>query len=112
MKLCKHAKYKVIDDIKDPKWMTDEVLISVNKVHEDVEHYIIRFSNTKPIPRFSSVSAQEKYGWFYMSGKMIRRFHKQKNGNGMVYVVPMSRKETFEPIKDCKCEQAEFDLFR
>jgi len=103
LKLCKHQKHKVIDNIKSPKWSTDEILISVDRVPEDVEHYIIRFTDESP---------KKKYGWFYMSGKMIRRFHKQKNGRGEVYVVPMRRSEPFTPDKECNCENLEFDLFK
>lgn len=88
-RFCKHEKYKVIDNIWEPKYSTDEVLINVERIPEDVEHFIIKFKKCNKYP-----------DWFYMSGKMIRRFHKQKNGNGMVYVVPMSRRETFEPIKE------------
>ena len=93
MELCKHARYKVIDWIKDPKWSTDEILINTDAIDQNVEHYIIQFSNESP---------KNKYGWFYMSGKVIRRFHKQKNGHGWVYVVPMSKREEFTPIKKCE----------
>lgn len=91
MKLCKHQKHKVIDNIKGPKWSTDEILINVASVPEDVEHYIIQFSDESP---------RKKYGFFYMSGKMIRRFKQVPNGRGMMYVVPMGRREEFEPIKE------------
>lgn len=91
LNLCKHAKYIKIDNIKSPKWSTDEILINVDRVHEDVEHYIIQFTDESP---------KNKYGWFYMSGKMIRRFRTQPNGRGNVYVVPMSRREEFIPIKE------------
>jgi len=74
-RFCKHEKYKVIDNIWEPKYSTDEVLINVERVPEDYEHFIIKF-------------------------KKCNRFHKQKNGGGMVYCVPMSRRETFEPIKE------------
>lgn len=96
MRLCKHDKHRVIDNIRSPKWSTDEILINVDRIHEDVEHYIIRFTDESP---------KNKYGWFYMSGKVIRRFHKQKNGAGMMYVVPMSRREEFEPLKECNHER-------
>lgn len=91
MKLCKHEPHLVVDWILDPKWSTNEVLIDVDKVgkHENV---LIRFANLSP---------QKKYGWFYMSGKMIRKHKTQPNGRGTVYVVPLSKREEFEPIKQC-----------
>lgn len=101
MKLCKHAKYKAIDHILEPKYSTDEILINVASVPEDIEHFLIKFKKCTKYP-----------DWFYMSGKMIRRFHKQKNGRGEVYVVPMNRKETFVADKECNCENLEFDLFK
>jgi len=101
VKFCKHQKYKAIDHILEPKYSTDEVLISVAAVPEDVEHFIIKFKKCNKYP-----------DWFYMSGKMIRRHKKQPNGRGEVYVVPMRRSETFTPIKDCNCENLEFDLMR
>lgn len=94
VKLCKHDKYKVIDHILEPKYSTDEILINVASVLEDVEHYIIKFKKCAKYP-----------DWFYMSGKMIRRFHTQPNGAGKVYVVPMSRREEFEPNKECNHER-------
>ena len=100
-KLCKHAKYKAIDHILEPKYSTDEILISVASVPEDIEHLLIKFKKCNKYP-----------DWFYMSGKMIRRFHKQKSGRGEVYVVPMNRREAFEPIKNCNCDNLVMDLFR
>ena len=100
-KLCKHAKYKAIDHILEPKYSTDEILISVASVPEDIEHLLIKFKKCNKYP-----------DWFYMSAKMVRRHKKQKNGGGEVYVVPMRRSETFTPDKECRCEQAEFDFLR
>lgn len=98
MKLCKHQPHKVIDDIWEPKWSTNEILIHVDKVPKEVEHYIIRFKNKSP---------RDKYGWFYLSGKVIRRYKKQPNGKGFVYCVPMSKRESFIPIKNCNCMNVE-----
>ena len=95
MILCKHDNYKVIDHILEPKYSTQEILISTDAISPNIEHYLIRFS--KPAP-------QEKYGWFYMSGKTIRRHKKQKNGRGEVYVVPLSKREEFIPNKTCEHE--------
>ncbi len=101
-KLCKHKVERVITDILDPKFSTDEVLIDTNDV-KDVENVVIRFKNE---------GSKKKYGWFYMSGKMIRRYRTQPNGRIMVYVVPLNKREEFTPIKDCNCENLEFDLFK
>ena len=95
MKLCKHEPHKIIDWVKDPKWSTDEILINVDAISKDIEHYIIKFSNESP---------SKKYGWFYMSGAVIRKCKTQPNGHGSVYVVPMSSRESFEPLKQCKHE--------
>lgn len=99
MKLCKHQPHKVIDDIWEPRYHDKKILIHVRKVPQDIEHYIIRFEYPKP---------KEDYGWFYMSGKMIRRHQKQDNGQGEVYVVPLNKRETFIPDKNCNCLNAEF----
>lgn len=93
MTLCKHDNYKTISDIWEPKYSTDEILIHVDKVPRDVEHFLIKFSKASPA---------DKYGWFYMSGKMIRRHRKQRNGNGEVYVVPLNKREEFTPQKQCE----------
>lgn len=99
MKLCKHKPHRVIDTIWEPRYHDDKILIHVDKVPQDIEHYIIRFSKEAP---------KEKYGWFYMSGKMIRRHQKQKNGKGEVYCVPLNKRETFIPDKNCNCMNYEF----
>lgn len=95
MRFCKHQHYIVISDIKSPKWSTDEVLISKRKVTDKVEHYLLRFSDKSP---------KEKFGWFYLAGKDIRKCKTQINGAGEVYVVPMRRRQTWQPIKDCNCD--------
>lgn len=101
MRLCKHAKYKVIDHILEPKYSTDEILISVAAVPEDVEHFLIKFKKCNKYP-----------DWFYMSRNDIaKRTKKQPNGRGEVYVVPMNRREAFEPIKNCNCDNLVMDLF-
>lgn len=94
MRLCKHDKHRVIDHILEPKYSTDEILINVASVPDDVEHLIIKFKKCNKYP-----------DWFYMSAKVVRRFRKQKNGNGMVYVVPMDRREEFEALKECNHER-------
>lgn len=93
MTLCKHQPHKGIDDIWEPKYSTKDILINVEKVPKDVEHFVIQFSKESP---------KKVYGWFYMSGKMIRRHKKQANGSGAVYVVPLSKREDFIPLKNCE----------
>lgn len=95
MKFCKHQHYIVIDNIKSPKWSTDEVLINTKKVHDKVEHYLIRFTDKSP---------REKYGWMYFAGKDIRNAKTQINGNGLMYVVSMKKRQPWQPIKDCNCD--------
>ena len=98
MKLCKHSIHKVINDIKSPKWSTDEILISTDKVSDRIEHYIISFSDQNP---------RDKYGWFYLAGKDIRRAKTQPNGRGQVYVVSMKKRQPFTADKNCNCMNVE-----
>lgn len=100
MRFCRHQHYIVIDDIQSPKWSTDEILINKRKISNKVEHYLIRFSDKSP---------KDKYGWFYLAGKDIRKCKTQPNGKGEVYVVPMKRRQPWNPIKDCNCENMELD---
>lgn len=102
MRLCRHQPHKVIDWIKDPKWLTKEIRIDESAISPNIEHYIIRFANTKAIPQFNDKSAQEEYGWFYMGGNTIRRHKTVKNGAINVYLVPLSKRQEFEPIKHCE----------
>lgn len=90
---CKHHPHKVIDWVKSPKWSTDEILINVARVPESTNDYLIQFTDESP---------KKKYGWFYMDGKDIRRSPKQSNGTGQVYVVPMSKRQEWQPIKQCE----------
>lgn len=93
MRLCKHETHKVIDDIKAPKYSNQSIRINVNKVTDAVEHYLIQFQDESP---------KKEFGWFYMSGKVIRRHKIVPNGNGMVYEVPLSKREPFEQINPCE----------
>lgn len=99
MTLCKHQPHKVIDWILEPRYHDMRVLIDTSKINPKIEHYIIRFAKEAP---------KEKYGWFYLSGKTIRQHQKQPNGKIEVYCVPLSKRETFMPLKDCDCLNAEF----
>jgi hypothetical protein len=90
MKLCRHANYHIIDWVREPRYHDDSILINTGAIIPGVEHYIIKFTNCNQYP-----------DWFYMSGKVIRRHHTQANGSSNVYVVPMGKREAFEPIKNC-----------
>lgn len=92
MKLCKHEPHKVIDDILAPKWSNKTIRINVEKVSPHIEHYIIQFVEDSP---------KKLYGWFYMSGKVIRRHKVLPNGAGKVYEVPLDKREEFEPDNNC-----------
>lgn len=96
MKLCKHANYRTIDWIKAPRYHDNRVLIDESKITPKIEHYLIRFTDKGP---------RDKYGWFYMSGKVIRRYPTQRNGRIMVHAVPLTKMEKFVPDKECKCNQ-------
>lgn len=96
MMLCKHMPHTVINWIKEPKYSTHEILISKDKVDAANEHLLIKFTNCPSIP-----------DWFYMSRKMVRKCRTQTNGNGVVYVVPLSKREPFVQIKPCEHMNAE-----
>ena len=96
MKLCKHQPHRVIDWIKAPRYHDNRILIDESKITPKIEHYIFRFTDEAP---------KKKYGWFYLSGKVIRRYGTQRNGRIMVYAVPLTKTEKFIPDKKCKCMQ-------
>ena len=48
--LSPYQKHKVIDHILEPKYSTDEILISVASVPEDVEHFLIKFKKCNKYP--------------------------------------------------------------
>ncbi len=100
-KLCRHKIDRYITDILNPKFSTNEVLIDKNDV-QGVENVLIRFS---------AEGSKERYGWFLMSGKMIRSHRTQPNGRITVHVVPLNKRQEFTPIKDCSCENLVMDLF-
>lgn len=93
---CKHEKYKVIDWIREPKYSTNQVLINVDRVPENIKHYLVKFTDCNSIPE-----------WFYLSGADIRKSKIQPNGRGRVYCVDLSKRREFKPIKDCNCANLE-----
>lgn len=97
MRLCKHEPHKTIDWIQSPKWSTNEVLIRTDAVTPRIEHYLVQFTDKSP---------KGRYGWFYISGKNIRKAKTQPNGRGMVYVVSLDKREEFTPISEKECIHA------
>lgn len=97
MKLCKHAQYKSISDILEPRYHDNHILISVAKVPENIPHFIIKFK--KEVKKYPD--------WFYLSGKDIRNSKKQDNGRGEVYAVNLNKSQTFTPDKNCRCMNME-----
>lgn len=95
IQFCKHKPHKIIDWVLSPKWSTDEILINVARIPENVNDYLVQFVDESP---------RKKYGWFYLDGKDIRKSKKQKNGHGEVYCVPMSKRQEWEAIKNCEHE--------
>jgi len=92
---CRHTPHTIINWIKDPKWSTKEVLIDKDAVDVGEENVIVRFTNH---------SARQKYGWFHLTKSVIQKCPIQPNGRIKVYVVPLSKRKLFVPIKDCNCE--------
>lgn len=90
MKLCKHTPHAIIDNIREPKYSTDQCLINVAKVGQGIEHYLIKFTNCTKYP-----------DWFYFDYKTISKSKKQPNGRGEVYAVDMSKRQELEIIKKC-----------
>ena len=101
VEFCRHQKYKAITHILDPKWSSLDILIDPYALDDNIEHYVIQFKNEEPT-EYSEISAKEKFGWFYMSGKTIRSHKIQPNGRGKAYVVPLSKRKEFKPIKVCE----------
>ena len=91
---CTHIPHKIIDDILEVKYSTDQVLIAIHKVPEHIEDVLIKFVKCNKYP-----------DWYWFSSKKIRKCKTQPNGRGQVYCVPMSYREDFVPIK--KCEHAD-----
>jgi len=97
MRLCEHDSYTSITKVLEPKYSTKEILLSKETVDGSNEHLVIRFAKE---------SAFKEYGWCYMPKKMVQRQRVQPNGRGYVYVVPLSKREEFIGIKNCKHLQA------
>jgi len=93
---CKHEPHVRIDDIWEPKYSTDQVLIATHKIPEHTENVLLKFHH----PQKGDCT---KYpDWYWFSAKKIRKCTIQDNGRGKVYCVPMSYRDTFTPIIDCE----------
>ena len=90
--LCKHDTYRTIDWIKSPKWSTNEILISKDKVSPAIDHYLVQFTDESP---------KKKYGWFYLDRETITNSPTQPNGRGQVYCVSLDKRQDFIPLKQC-----------
>lgn len=93
MRLCKHDNYRVIDNIWAPKYSTWQVLINVNKVSDNVEHYLIKFTKAPSMP-----------DWYYISREDITSGGQQPNGAGRVYTPSLSKLQPFTPDNHCEHE--------
>lgn len=90
--LCKHDNYNLIDWIDEPKYSTKEVLINVKAIG-DTEHYLLQFQKAPSMP-----------GWYYINRRDIVNKRTQKNGSGMMYVVPLNLLDDFKPNNQCEHE--------
>lgn len=97
MKLCKHQGHKIINDVWEPRYHDNHILIHVDKVPPNTKHFLIKFK--KKVRAYPD--------WFYMDGDTIRRSTKQKNGNGEVYAVNLNKSEKFVEDKNCTCMNQE-----
>ncbi len=86
MTLCPHDNYRKIDNIREPKYSTDQILISVGRVDKNTRHYLIKFTKCAQYP-----------DWFYMDYDTIHKSKRQPNGRGEVYAVNMSQRQEFIP---------------
>lgn len=91
MTLCRHDNYHKIDHIREPKYSTDQVLISVGHVDKGTEHYLIKFTSCNQYP-----------DWFYLDYATIHASKRQPNGRGEVYAVSMSQRQAFQPNNKCE----------
>lgn len=90
---CRHTRHRTITKIFAPKYSTNEILINTLDIVPKIEHYLFQFSEETP---------KHTYGWFYLSGKIIRASKKQPNGRGEVYVVSLDKRENFNPLTECE----------
>lgn len=90
MRFCKHQPYRVFE-VWQPKWSTKEVLLNVNKYSDNIEHYLVKFTKTPSME-----------GWYYVDRKTLKKCKTQKNGNGEMFILPLSKLEDFTPINKCE----------
>lgn len=98
MKLCKHHGYKVITNIKAPRYHDKKALIGVYQISKKHDGYLIKFSDTKKDG--SLQYPQPRYG----SRSMIIRHKIESNGSIDNYAVPMDKLEVVEIKEHCEHE--------
>ena len=89
MILCKHSGIKTFE-IWNPRWHDRRVLLAAHKI---VEHNRVVFTKTKSLE-----------GDFYVSGKTVKKFKKESNGQIDCYSVPLSELEPLEIKAPCEHE--------
>lgn len=89
--LCKHEPHVIIDDIWEPRYSTNDVLINVNNLKRSIDNYLIKFTKAKSLP-----------GWYWVGLDTLTKCKTQRNGAGTMIVCPLSALEEFIPRKDCE----------
>ena len=95
MKICEHDSYTTIDWVKQPRYHDDCILISQEKVDRANDLLVIKFTECKKYP-----------DWFVIEKRVAQRQKLQQNGRILVYAIPLSKREEFIGIKNCKHLQA------
>lgn len=97
MTLCEHDPYTKVTKVKEPRYHDKSILISQETVDNAQDYLLVRFANQKPF---------EEYGWFVIEKKVAQRQKLQQNGRILVYAIPLSKREEFIGVKNCKHLQA------
>jgi len=92
---CKHQPHRIVDWVKSPKYSTDQILINVDALRGDIDHYLFQFSDEGP---------REQFGWFHLNKATIVKSKIQPNGRGKVYAVDLDLREDFIPLLNCNHE--------
>jgi hypothetical protein len=92
-KYCEHDPITTITKVLEPRYHDKSILLSKETVDAASEILVIRFAKERPF---------KEYGWFVMKKDMVQKQPIQPNGRGFVYAVPLSKREEFIGIKNCK----------